>query len=180
MPLTAFFLICMILVPLALQLRGRPPAELFASAALIHAVFAIFAITQAHLLALDQQGQGPARLGLFYVLGHIRIPTNLAFVMMICAGITWLQRHFDIMLFPAATKVLFWTFHLSLLVSGTYVANVVMWRVDPVEHVSFVNFLWNLSSLTTAASYGVAWSLIALVGLTIWSAFEFLRSKVFS
>lgn len=102
--------------------------------------------------------------------GHILL--NLAIVMAFFAVLTWLQTYFGAMLYPSATKALFWLLHIGLMGASLFATLIVF--VCPqqrryIDYPEYMDMLANVSSWTTCIC---AIAIIGLIALFLVSAVQ--------
>ncbi|MGO4855260.1 hypothetical protein ACEN2S_20830 [Phaeovulum sp. W22_SRMD_FR3] len=168
-----FILACQVLAPLLAYLRGWPPAALFAVAATVYAILSGMSIVGAQLDLGDMLLGKSVYHDSYYTVGPGHTLLDLGVVMALFAVVTWLQSRLGAMIYPKATKALFWLLHLGMLGANTMSA-VVMLFLPTSQGVEGFSELVRVTTLTNSwvklLSSIVALSFVGLLGLFLWSS----------
>ncbi len=178
-PYTIAVLSCPILAPLVAHLRKGSPSALFAVAALVYLGFACTDVIAAQHALRQVQDADLASGTLYTVLptGHfsVRIGVGLAAF----AVVTWVQDRLGAMVYPRATKALFWLFHLTLVIGGTAPSLLGFYLGMPRRYVDYPAVFQTQTLIVSWAVNLSALAGVGLVGLLIWSCAQVLRARWF-
>lgn len=136
----------MIVLPLLCHLRKWTPAALFFTAALTYLLCGAIGFVSIKSVVLGNAQDT------YYVVNRGHILLNLAIVMAFFAVLTWLQTYFGAMLYPSATKALFWLLHIGLIGASLFATLIVFVWPQPrryIDYPEYMDMLANVSSWTT-------------------------------
>lgn len=102
---------------------------------------------------------------------------NLGLIMGILAAITWLQTRFGAMLYPVATKTLFWFLHLGLIGSVVFSTFLNFLIPEPRKYIDHPELIESQLLVASWASTLSSIAFIGLLGLLILSSVLTRRAR---